>query len=38
MDMDDTNGVSKKINSLQNGMLLRVDIHIIFDIGESRCE
>ena len=29
-DMDDTNGVSK-INSLQNGILLRRDIHTIFD-------
>ncbi|RPB17916.1 hypothetical protein L211DRAFT_889904 [Terfezia boudieri ATCC MYA-4762] len=29
-DMDDTNGVSK-INSLQNGILLRVDIHQLFD-------
>lgn len=29
-DMDDTNRVSK-INSLQNGMLLREDIHSMFD-------
>ena len=29
-DMDDTNG-SSKINSLQNGLLLRNDIHQMFD-------
>ena len=29
-DMDGTNGVSK-INSLQNGFLLRKDVHTLFD-------
>ncbi|KAF8453030.1 hypothetical protein BGX38DRAFT_1180519 [Terfezia claveryi] len=39
-EVDDTNGVSK-INSPQNGMLLRSDIHhmlkSIHDIGKFRC-
>ena len=30
-DMDDTVGVTTKINSIQNGLLLRADVHQDFD-------
>lgn len=40
-DMDGTTGTSTKINLIQNGYLLRSDIHQLFDqyliISESRC-